>query len=282
MTDQIERSVREALSYQDAQLDPHAIARLRAVDYQPRRHRIRRLPAFGLLGTAGTAAAVAVAVSLSSGAATAFAGWQATPTRSASAPPVAMGQSCGQGLGSPALTDSRGPYTAAIYAQGNTTDVCLSGNDISMSSRSSTSAPVSVAAGQLQFSGGATRDSAGNQLTLADGRAGTGVNAVTFELSDGTAVQATVSGGWYMAWWPGTATATKADVTTASGTTSAAVPAGPDLSQCPTGARCSAGYSVSGTPGTHASSETMYGSSGGPSGAATHTGSSESNTSSGQ
>jgi hypothetical protein len=277
MTDQIERSVREALSYQDAQLDADTIARLRAVDYQPRRRRIRRLPAFGVLGTAGTAAAVALAVSLSSGAATAFAGWQATPTTSASAPPVAMRQSCGQGLGSPALTDSRGPYTAAIYAQGNTTDVCLSGNDISMSSRSSSSAPISVAPGQLQFSGGATRDSAGDQLTLADGRAGTGVNAVTFELSDGTAVQATVSGGWYMAWWPGTATATKADVTTASGTTSVAVPGSPDLSQCPTGARCSSGYSVSASPGTHGSSETTYGSGGGPSNPAAQTNSGQTN-----
>jgi hypothetical protein len=245
MTDQIERSVREALSYQDAQLDPDAIARLRAVDYQPRRLRIRRLPAFGLLGTAGTAAAVAVAVSLSSGAATAFAGWQATPTTSAAAPPAPQGQTCGQGLGTAVLTDSRGPYTAAIYAQGNTADVCLSGNNISMSSSSSSSVPTTAPAGQLQFSGGANRDSAGNQLTVADGRAGTGVTAVTFELSDGTTVQATVTDGWYMAWWPGTVTATKAEITTASGTTSVTPPAGPDLSRCPAGARCSAGYSQS-------------------------------------
>jgi hypothetical protein len=279
MTDQIERSVREALSYQDAQLDPDSIDRLRAVDYRPRRRRIRRLPTIGLLGTTGTAAVIALVVSLSSGAAPAFAGWQATPTTSASAPPVPAGRSCGQGLGSPVLTDARGPYTAAIYAQGDMTDVCLSGNGVSMSSNSSSSssAQASVAAGQLQFSGGATRDAAGNQLTLADGLAGAGVTAVTFDLSDGTAVQATVSGGWYMAWWPGTATASKADVTTASGTTSVAVPAGPDLSQCPAGARCSGGYSVTGTPGTHGSSESTYGSSGGASNAAVQTSSSQAN-----
>ena len=64
MTDQIERSVREALSYQDAQLDPDSIDRLRAVDYRPRR-RIRRLPTIGLLGTTGTAAVIALVVSLS-------------------------------------------------------------------------------------------------------------------------------------------------------------------------------------------------------------------------
>jgi hypothetical protein len=267
MTDQIERSVREALSYQDAQLDPHAIARLRAVDYQPRR-RIRRLPAFGVLGTTGTAAAIAVVVSLSSGAAPAFAGWQATPTAPATPPTAPAGQTCGQGLGAAVLADARGPYTAAIYSQGDATDVCLSGDGISMSSNTTSSAPVTVPTGQLlQFSGGATRDSAGNQLTLADGRAGTTVTAVAFDLSDGSSVQATVTNGWYMAWWPGTATATKADVTTASGTTSVSVPATPDLSQCPAGAHCSAGYSVSGSPGTHGSSETTYGSGGGPSNA---------------
>ena len=158
--------------------------------------------------------------------------------------PVA--QACGQGLGSPVLTDSRGPYTAAIYADTDTTAVCLSGNDVSMSSRSTTTDPVSAAPGQIQFAGGATRDSAGDQLTLADGRAGTGVTAVTFDLSDGSSVQATVSGGWYMAWWPGTATATKAEITTASGTSSVNVPAAPTLPNCPPGSHCSVGYSTSG------------------------------------
>jgi hypothetical protein len=247
MTDQIERSVREALSYQDAQLDQDAIARLRAVDYQPRRRRLARLPAFGVLGTAGTAAAVAVAVSLSSGAASAFAGWQATPTTPTTAPAAPAGQACGQGLGTAALTDSRGPYTAAIYSQGDTTAVCLSGNGISMSSRETSPSPVAAPVGQLQYAGGGTRDSAGNQLMLADGRAGAGVTAVAFDLSDGTTVQATVTDGWYMAWWPGTATATKAQVTTASGTTALAVPAAPDLGQCPKGASCSDGFSEGGS-----------------------------------
>lgn len=247
MTDQLEGSLREALSYRDAQLDPDSIARLRAVDYRPRQHRLRRLPAIGAFGTAGTAAVVAVVVSLTSGAAPAFAGWQATPTTSTAPSTAPAGQSCGQRLGTPALTDSRGPYTAAIYAQSDTTAVCLSGNNIFTSSSSTSPQPVTVAAGQLQFSGGVTRDSAGDQLTLADGRTGAGVTAVTFELSDGTSVQATVEGGWYMAWWPGAATATKADVTTSSGTTSLAVPAAPRLPPCPAGARCTAGYSQGGS-----------------------------------
>lgn len=246
MTDHIERSVREALSYQDAQLDHSAIARLRAVDYRPRQRRIRRLPTIGVLGTAGTAAVVAVVVSLSSGAAPAFAGWQATPTTPTTPAAAAAGQSCGQGLGTAVLADSRGPYTAAIYAQGDMTAVCLSGDGVSMGSVSSSTTPVTVAAGQLQFAGGISRDSAGDQLTLADGRTGSGVTAVSFGLSDGTEVQATVSGGWYMAWWPGTATATNTEITTASGTASIAVPATPNIRSCPTGANCQAGYSADG------------------------------------
>ena len=35
MTDQLEQNLREAFSYRDAQLDPEAIARLRANDYRP-------------------------------------------------------------------------------------------------------------------------------------------------------------------------------------------------------------------------------------------------------
>ncbi len=245
MTDQLERNLREALSHRDAQLDPGSIARLRAVDYHPRQHR-RRLPAIGAFGTTGIAAAIALVVSLSSGAAPAFAGWQATPKTPAAASPPAGGQ-CGQGLGAPVLTDARGPYTAAIYAQSDTTAVCLSGNNIFMSSSSTSTRTITAPAGQLQFSGGVTRDSAGSQLTLADGRTGAGVTAVAFDLSDGTTVQATVSGGWYMAWWPGASTATKAEVTTSSGTTSLPVPAAPTLPACPAGARCTAGYSQSGS-----------------------------------
>lgn len=247
MTDHIERSVREALSYQDAQLDQNAIARLRAVDYRPRRRRIRRLPTLGVLGTTGTAAVVALVVSLSSGAAPAFAGWQATPTTPTTSPAAAAGQSCGGVVGTPDLTDARGPYTAVIYTQGDTQYVCLSGNDIFMQTSSTSSRPVAVAAGQLQFSGGVTQDSAGDQLTVADGRTGSGVTAVSFDLSDGSTVEATVSGGYYMAWWPGTATATSAEITTASGMTGVSVPAAPAVPQCPPGAQCSAGYSQTGS-----------------------------------
>ena len=114
-----------------------------------------------------------------------------------------------------------------------------------MSSSSTSAAPASGTAGQVQLRGGGTRDSAGKALTLVDGRTGAGVTAVTIERSDGSSVQATVANGWYLAWWPGTVTATNAEVTTASGTTTVAFPSTPALpaAACPSGAHCAAGYS---------------------------------------
>ncbi len=261
MPDQLEQSLREALSERAAQLDPNSITRLGAIDYHPRRRRIRKLPAISALGATGIAAAVAAVVTLGSSAAPAFAGWQATPTSPAPGQLAQAAQACGQALGSPVLTDSRGPYTASIYADSTTSDLCLSGNGVSMSSRSTSAAPVSVAAGQIDLDGGGTRDSAGNALTLVDGRTGAGVTAVTIKRSDGSSVQATVADGWYLAWWPGTVTATNAEVTTASGTSTVAFPSTPALSapDCPAGAHCAAGYSFGSGGGNRSARQSTTG-----------------------
>ena len=269
MPDQLEQSLREALSQRAAQLDPGSIARLRAIDYHPRRRRIRKLPAIGALGVTGVAAAVAAIVTLGSSAAPAFAGWQPTPGTPAPGQLAQAIQACGKDLGSPVLTDSRGPYTASIYADSTTSDVCLSGNGVSMSSSSTSTAPASVAAGQIQLDGGGTRDAAGNALTLVDGPTGAGVTAVTIERSDGSSVQATVANGWYLAWWPGTVTATKAAVTTASGTSTVAFPSTPALPapDCPSGAHCAAGYSFASSGHSGSSRHSGSISSGGSSGA---------------
>ncbi len=254
MPDELEESLRDIMS---AQIDPDSIARLRAIDYCPRRRRIRKLPAFGALGATGAAAAVAAIVTLGSSAAPAFAGWQSTPTTPAPGQLTQAAQACGQDLGSPVLSDSRGPYTASVYANSTTNDVCLSGNGVSMSSSSTSTASATVAAGQIQLNGGGSRDAAGNALTLVDGRVGAGVTAVTIERSDGSTVQATVTDGWYLAWWPGTVSATNAEVTTASGTSTEAFPAAPDLSAptCPSGSHCASAYGFGSSGGAHASSQ---------------------------
>jgi hypothetical protein len=286
MPDQLEQSLREALSHRAAQFDPDSIARLRAIDYHPRRRRIRKLPAIGALGAAGAAAAVAALVTVGSSAGPAFAGWQATPTTPSPGQLAQAAQTCGQDLGSPLLSDSRGPYTAAIYADSTTSNVCLSGNGVSLSSSSTLGggdpglgrsvAPASVAAGQIQLGGGGTRDSAGSALTLVDGRTGAGVTAVTIERSDGSSVQATVASGWYLAWWPGTVAATNAKVTTASGTSTLAFPSTPALPApvCPSGAHCASGYGFgSGGPHSAAGQSSTTGHAGSASGSASSSGS---------
>ncbi len=240
MNDRLEQNLREAFTDRDAQLDRTAIARLRALDYHPRRHR-RRRPALGALGAAGLAATAGTIIALGSGAAPAFAGWQSTPTAPAASQLAQAQADCGQGLGSPVLTDSRGPYTASIYSQSTTSDVCLAGNSVSMSSSTTSSTVPTLASDGIQFAGGGMRDSAGDALTLSDGRVGSDVTGVTIELSDGSSVQATVSNGWYLAWWPGDVTATQAQITTASGTNTVTYPASPALS-CPVKANCTTGF----------------------------------------
>ncbi len=254
MPDQLEQSLREALSQRAAQLDPNSIARLSAIDYRPRRHRFGVVSAVSAVGVGGAAAALTAVFALSSGASPAFAGWQATPTSPAPGQLAQAARACGQDLGSPVLTDSRGPYTASIYADSTTSDVCLSGNGVSMSSSSTSAVPVSTAAGQIELDGGGTRDSAGNALTLVDGRTGAGVTAVSIKRDDGSSVQATVANGWYLAWWPGTVAATNAEVTTASGTSIVTFPSTPALPapRCPSGAHCAAGYSFGSGSGTGA------------------------------
>ena len=247
MTDRLEQNLREAFFERDAQLDRTAITRLRATDYQPRRPRPLRLPAISALGAGGLAAVAAVIVALGSGASPAFAGWQAAPTVAAPSAVTQTQQSCGQGLGTPILSDSRGPYTALVYEQTGTSSVCLSGAGVSMSSSSSSSsskAPA-IAPDVIQFGGGGMRDTSGDALTLSDGQVGSAVTAVTIDLSDGTSVQATVSNGWYLAWWPGDVRGLDAQVTTASGTDTVTYPAAPDLS-CPSGGKCSVGYGFGG------------------------------------
>jgi hypothetical protein len=256
MNDLLEQSLREALSERAAQVDPASLTRLRAVDYHPRRRRLGTLPTLGAVGMTGVAAAVTAVVILGSGAAPAFAGWQPTPTTPAAGQLAQAAQACGQGLGTPVLTDSRGPYTAAIYADSTTSHLCLSGNGVSMAQSQQTVTAPQLAAGQVELAGDGTRDSAGDDLTLVDGRTGAGVTAVTIERSDGSSVQATVVGGWYLAWWPGTVAATSAEVTTASGTSTESFPSTPALPapSCPSGARCSSGYGFSAGPGGQSTS----------------------------
>jgi hypothetical protein len=246
MSDLLEHNLRETLSERVQHIDPAASARLRAIDYRPRRRRVPGLPAVGALGVSATAAAVVAVVTLGSSAAPAFAGWSPTPTPPVAGQLAAAEQACSANLGTPVLTDTRGPYTASIYAEATSSHTCLEGGSLSIASSSSGAIQADVPAGQIQLTGSGLKNSAGQALTLVDGRIGAGVTSVTIDRSDGSSVQATVSGGWYLAWWPGAVQATTADVTATIGTATERFPSAPRApvsAGCPAGSHCSIGYS---------------------------------------
>jgi hypothetical protein len=241
MSDLLEQDLRDALADRAARITPETSARLRAVDYRPRSRSLRH-PALGALGltTAGGAAAAAV-ILLGSGAPAAFAGWSPKPTAPRPGQIAAAAQGCGTHDGTPVLTDTRGPYTASIYANGST---CVQGNGITISSSQDGTGTSSIAAGTIVLNGAGQSDSDGHALTMVDGQAGAGVKAVMIARSDGTSVQATVRNGWYLAWWPGSEHAITATVTSTGGTHTQAFPTigGGQGRPCPAGANCTSGY----------------------------------------
>jgi hypothetical protein len=137
MTTELENEVRHAMAAQAGALPSGLAARVRAVDYRPRR---RRAPAAaGVLVGAATAGTV-VAVVVTGGAPAAYAGWSPTPTSAAAPSPEAAG-SCqdqlsnthagpqGGELGSGAwqnvATDVRGPFTVALFQDDGAYAACF-------------------------------------------------------------------------------------------------------------------------------------------------------------
>ena len=142
MTDAFEADLRSRLAdfAQDLPAED-VIHRLEQIDYHPQKHRrlvpVRlRWPAIGA-ATAATGSVLATGVLLlTSGATPAYAGWSPAPT--AVVTPTALAAataSCNRShasgagpllSGTPALTDARGRYTAAIYVVGSKVYECLS------------------------------------------------------------------------------------------------------------------------------------------------------------
>jgi hypothetical protein len=250
MSDLLVDDLREALADRAARVTPAASARLRAIDYHPRSRRLasrRGLSALGAVGLTGAAAAAGAVILLGSSAAPAFAGWTRSPTQPLPGQLAAAQQRCSTGSGTPILTDTRGPYTASIYADGST---CVDGNGIEISSAWGGGATSSIPAGTVRLNGAGESDSDGHALTMVDGPVGAGVTGVTITRSNGSSVQATVKNGWYLAWWPGTARAVTAQVASAGGTSTQSFPQAPDrpAPACPTGARCASGYGFASGP----------------------------------
>lgn len=210
--------------------------------------------------------------------------------------------SSASGSWQPVATDVRGPFTVALYQDGGTYAVCFtsssfteinmvesngssghggqanmtsvrasaSGSGSSAGPQSSMATVSNTASGDLsQVLQNHLSTTSDGPYTLVDGRTASDVTGVTLVRTDGQDVEATVTDGWLIAWWPGGAAANAVQVTTGSGTTTEALvpgPAGP--APVPPGATCSSsGSSSSGSSsgGGQAQSETTHCSTGGPS-----------------
>lgn len=158
----------------------------------------------------------------------AFAGWSAAPTtpspgqtQTAEGACAARLQSVGSANGSlsPALVDTRGPFTLVIFADSTSIASCVNGPSFTSIQPNEplpgpTPPPDDLVLGHASFTA-----RAGSPYGLIDGSVGTDVTAVALNLSDGSTVIATVTNGRFAAWWPGTTGIATVSVTSPGGTT---------------------------------------------------------------
>ncbi len=162
------------------------------------------------------------------------------------------GGQLGSGSWQSVLTDVRGPFTVALFQNNGAYAACftspsftevtqVSANGSSASNAQTENGTVrglgsgAMPRGSIVAVGGTSSGDLQNVVqthlsttadgpyTLVDGRVASGVTAVTLVRDGGQDVVATVEDGWLIAWWPGGATATSSQVTTASGTSTEAL-----------------------------------------------------------
>jgi hypothetical protein len=223
------------------------LAELRSIDRSAAPSRVRRRPAVraivpwaavgGAFATAG-----AVTLTLLGGSAGSFPGWTAS-AGAATVPEVTSASAvCGLNPRNVILSQARGTYTVVMAKSGGVTTACLadtsqlaivstqqlSGGATTMTMSGDSSGGLDTwsastlgdqADGALSVTGHMTVAGEG-PLTVVEGLAPAGATAMSVVRSDGTTVEATVEGGEFFAWWPGSANPVSAAVTTASGTAS--------------------------------------------------------------
>ena len=223
MTTRIEDELRATFQERAGGVPNEAIMRLTSADYHPRTARRLTRPLTAVTGGVAVAAAgVGTTIALLGSASPAFAGWTADPTPASPGQLQQAAAACQQNTpiqGLPLkLTDTRGPFTFEIYADDQSDAICITGPSFTHTEGMSSSAPFNLPADQIELNGSHTAAATGAAYWFADGRTGSDVTGVTFNLSDGTHVQATVQNGWFVAWWPGDAGIENATLNTGSGT----------------------------------------------------------------
>jgi hypothetical protein len=229
MIDQFEVDLRNTFQSKALSIPEGASERMRSTNYRPKAARWSPRVTYGAVAGAAVTTATVISVVVLGSAPPAFAGWSATPTAPAGNQVAQAQISCQQQLanrpaglpatgGDPILTDVRGPFTVVIYATATSSTTCFSSPSFTTVSGTH-GAGALPSAGNLQFSSSQFSTPGASPYTLVDGRTGSDVTGVSLLLDNGQRVQATLAGGWFEAWWPASARATSADVTTPAGTT---------------------------------------------------------------
>lgn len=150
--------------------------------------------------------------------ASAFAGWTARPESALMHGLATASRACG-GLNDPVLSEARGPFTAAVYASTSGGTACLVGPGLSfVGSVGGARAPDNrFKPGQVGVTADTGTTGQGRGFIVLTGRVGSAVRAVVIHRRRGPDVTASISGGWFLAWWPAGAPATYATVTTNTG-----------------------------------------------------------------
>lgn len=213
----------------------------------PARSRVRR---YGVAAGAVAAAATAVVLELGGQgaparptrplAANVLAAWTAQPTAANQAqvsaaengcsatfdqssnaqsdPTAKMGPPLPAGPWSPALVDTRGNLTFALYSNGSDWMACLEDPSFVLLSPLGGTGRTQVAETSAVLDVMSNRGADGDPYTVAVGRAGSAVTGVGLRRTDGSVVTATVGDGHFIAWWPGDDGVGALSVTTSGGT----------------------------------------------------------------
>ena len=215
-----EQIIREPRDSEDARRRRWSLARL--ADTLSERGRL----AVGGAGITAVAAALIVAVLSGSAATPAFAGWTARPTVGLQKQVAAATRGCG--LTNPALVEARGPYTAAVFASRSGGTACVIGPSLSFvgSVGGVLAADNRFKPDQIGVADASGSDKDGHGFILLTGRVGSHVRSIVIHRRHHAGLIASISGGWYLAWWPAGTHATTATVTTTSGRYNLALPAG--------------------------------------------------------
>jgi hypothetical protein len=163
----------------------------------------------------------------------AFAGWQPIPTTADQALANDAKATCLADGSLPPMSlvahDQRGTAATLVYAGGGELAICLVVRDSSGAVVAATSgvSHLDGRSGALTFDTGISAPKASSYpgIRIVAGRVGPSVTSVKVSRADGLTVDATVSSGYFVAWWPTDDDALNATAIDSAGATLATVPA---------------------------------------------------------